>query len=186
MVTDFPTVSDNGFYFYYAFAGSKCEMFFWFCLILAHLVVHKISDWLIYLQKYQRHGCSNYCMAGNICGNYMYIVRFYCQTVQFFVCVFYLCDWMCPCPIITYANTFHLSGCAFGNLSFSSTGEVPTSLGCTVWAAYLPLAALSLAVICSLSHDDVPAFLASLRTSPWPFSLAVRDDSLAVALSLEK
>ena len=34
----------------------KCS--FWSCLILAHLVAHKISDWLIYLQKHLRYDCS--------------------------------------------------------------------------------------------------------------------------------
>ena len=127
-----------------------------------------------------------YHMVDNICSSY--IVRFYCQTVQFSVCRFYLCDWAFPHPIIACANTFQLSGCAFGNLSSSSTGEVPTSFKLVVpfWAVYLPIAALSSAVIRYMSHDDIPAFLPSLWTPPRLFSLAVRDDGLAVVLSLEK
>ena len=49
MVTVFPMVSTN----YYARAENKCDMLFWLCLILAHLVVHKMSAWLIYLPKHQ-------------------------------------------------------------------------------------------------------------------------------------
>ena len=47
MVTVFSTMSNNEFYFCCVLAKSKYGMFFfWACLILAHLVAHKISDWL--------------------------------------------------------------------------------------------------------------------------------------------
>ena len=127
-----------------------------------------------------------YRMTGNICSNY--IVHFYCQTVWFLfadlictigqVCGFNLCE----CPIIARANNFYLCGCAFGNLSSSSTGEVPTSFGCTILSGVFTDCNSFLGSYSFFESQWHLCFSAFFTNSSMTFSLAVRDDGLAVAL----
>ena len=123
----------------------------------------------------------NYRMAGNICGNYCAVLL--PNTVQFFVCGFYLCDWTCPRPIIARANTSTFWLC-FRESVFHQYWRSAYKLWLHRFKRHIYQLQLFPQQLFVMSHDNVPAFLPSLRTPPRLFSLAVRDDGLAVTLSL--